>query len=162
MAAPLTPEQLGVTLFSNEPGSMGVMLTESDDNEYIFELMLSILRSGLMVTGRSYESLVGEEGSDFVNSRLVYMGYKIMVERDTPENIRKLTPYCTMSQPSDVPVLSKFHPYVLMKHMSPVPESYNDYHTEKEYLHQVIAVINGDIILRFYPVNIVQQSTHTS
>lgn len=154
-------EQLGAIIFNSPPGRLGIvsLVTGENDNEQIFEILLTLTDSGLTGIDKGFNDLLDPILVNYINERFIYLGYKIAVEKVPYADGLKMIHYCSINE--DGYRLNRFHPYRLMEHMDKIPKSYEDYFEKSAYLNQVFGVVRIPehiIVIRFHPVNIIMNN----
>lgn len=151
----MSVEQLADLIFTNNNNIIQA-LAEEDDNEMIFEILLDVVKAGLIRRRLIFPSLQHTQVVDWINSKLIYAGFRVHVSMEPYENGPKLIHYCSINNQEFL--LNPFHPYRLMEEMSVPPKCYQKYFQRREFLHQVCAVMrlsNGIMTIRFAPINII-------
>lgn len=151
-------QELGALVFRSSPGRLGIvsLVTGENDNEQMFEILLTLTESGLDSIDKSFGELPDTTLVNYINERLMYLGYKISIDTVPYSDGLKLVHYCSINEEGYR--LNRFHPFRLMEHMDKIPKSYKDYFEKPEYLHQVFGVVRVPekiIVVRYHPVNII-------
>mgnify|MGYP003689940429 FL=1 len=148
-------------LFTGTPGQMGIvkLVGEDSDNEYQFELLLTLLKDGLQALNLSWSDLATSSKVNHINQRFIYVGFKLETELVSPAQAQQFLHYCKIGPSPDHQFLrNRFHPFHLMSHMGGTPpQSYQQYYQNGNFLHQVMAhypLNDRVLVVRFAPVNL--------
>ncbi len=156
-----TPSNLAIRLFSNEPGSSGLIEANlsSTDNEIAFQILIQIVLSGITIKNTSLDELAAYNTklTDF-NQHLMWLGYKANIISVSYEDLSKLIYYCSINASGRL-FLNRFHPFRLMDRMTDnIPSSYDLLFNDTKHLNKIFAIkryANGAVLTYFNKINII-------
>jgi hypothetical protein len=138
-----SPEEIGTMLFGPQAPTSQIGI-EGGDNEIMFEILLNILKVGLVAKNYSFIDLLQEEKCNEINNRLKFCRYEVKVENISPSDASDVqipTPFCKVRDVNDTFTLCRYHPFRLLELMdsNDVPHAFIDLFSNRNKLPSIVA-----------------------